>query len=194
MSFTSQAAELFQEQTGGEKRRLLRVVLGKATWQTGELRMSFREPFEQLRLSNSVSETNDGSFGGGGPVSGIWRRERDSNICPVLRWRNLLILRSARHARNARNATPGYTPGTRVRRRSYFSHARIIRKGSFSAPFPAHTSRPRNPFHPIPPRAIIATIMPSDGLAHPLRFAVSLAATLLVVWLCVHTVRSTRAE
>jgi site-specific DNA recombinase len=79
MSFTSQAAELFQEQTGSEKRRLLRVVLGKATWQTGELRMCFREPFEQLRLSNSVSETNDGSFGGGGPVFGIWRRERDSN-------------------------------------------------------------------------------------------------------------------
>jgi hypothetical protein len=36
MSLTSRAAELFQKQTVSEKRRLLRIVLGKATRQSGE--------------------------------------------------------------------------------------------------------------------------------------------------------------
>jgi site-specific DNA recombinase len=78
MSLTSRAAELFQEQTGSEKRRLLRVVVAKATWQTGELRMCFREPFEKMRLSNSVSATNNGHFTGDGPVLDIWRATMDT--------------------------------------------------------------------------------------------------------------------
>jgi len=79
MVLTSKAADLFQEQAASEQRRLLRLVLEKATWQAGELRMCFRDPFEHLRLSNSVTLTNDGPLVGDSPVSGIWRRERDSN-------------------------------------------------------------------------------------------------------------------
>jgi hypothetical protein len=44
-----------------------------------ELRMSLREPFEQLRLSNSATHAKHGRFGGDNGLSGIWRRERDSN-------------------------------------------------------------------------------------------------------------------
>jgi hypothetical protein len=73
ISLTSRAAALFKNHTASQQRRLLRLVLDQATWQTGELRMSLREPFEQLRLSNSASATNDGHFGGDGPVLGIWR-------------------------------------------------------------------------------------------------------------------------
>ncbi len=50
MLVTSKAAEPFDEQPASEQRRLLRLVLEQTTWQAGELRMCFREPFEGLRL------------------------------------------------------------------------------------------------------------------------------------------------
>jgi len=49
MSITSKAADLFLEQLGTEQRKLLRLLLEQASWKGGELRMSFREPFEKLR-------------------------------------------------------------------------------------------------------------------------------------------------
>jgi hypothetical protein len=55
---TSKAADLFTAQPGAEQRKLLRLVIGGAIWQAGELRMSFQPPFEQLRLSNSASTGN----------------------------------------------------------------------------------------------------------------------------------------
>ncbi|MGA3097337.1 MAG: recombinase family protein [Bryobacteraceae bacterium] len=79
MVVTSKAAELFLRQPAAEQRRLLHVVLKAATWKSGELRMSLREPFEQLRLSNSATHTNRGHFGGDNGLSGIWRRGGDSN-------------------------------------------------------------------------------------------------------------------
>ena len=79
MLLTSKVADLFREQAASEQRRMLRLVLERASWQGGELRMCFREPFEQLRLSNSATLTNDGPFVGDSPVSGIWRRGGDSN-------------------------------------------------------------------------------------------------------------------
>src|ERR1019366_5214169 len=44
-----------------------------------ELRMSFRSPFSQLRLSNRATHTNNGQLGANESVSDIWRRKRDSN-------------------------------------------------------------------------------------------------------------------
>ena len=73
MSLTSQAAALFTDQSADEKRRLLRLVLDQATWQAGELRMSFRQPFEQLQVSNSASATNGRRFEGAEAISDIWR-------------------------------------------------------------------------------------------------------------------------
>jgi len=61
---TSRATELFLAQPVAEQRRLLHLVLRKGTWKGGELRMSLREPFEQLRLSNSATQAKDGHFGG----------------------------------------------------------------------------------------------------------------------------------
>jgi hypothetical protein len=73
MALASKAADLFVAQTGAEQQKLLRLVLDQASWKAGELRLSFREPFEQLRLSNSASNSNESHFGGGGSNSGIWR-------------------------------------------------------------------------------------------------------------------------
>jgi site-specific DNA recombinase len=49
---TSEAAGLFQQRPGREQSKLLHLVLEEALWKGGELRMSLREPFEELRLSN----------------------------------------------------------------------------------------------------------------------------------------------
>jgi site-specific DNA recombinase len=79
MSLTSKAAELFMGQSASEQRRLLRVVLQEAIWQNGQLRSSFREPFEQLRLSNSATLTKDDHFPGKEADSDNWLGGRDSN-------------------------------------------------------------------------------------------------------------------
>jgi hypothetical protein len=55
------------------------LVLNGATWQGGELRMSFREPFSQLRLSNRESHTKESHLNGEEVNFDIWRRKRDSN-------------------------------------------------------------------------------------------------------------------
>ena len=79
MSLTSKASELFQEQVGAEQRKLLHLVLKEASWKGGELRMSLREPFEELRLSNSASDRNSKPFDGDESNFDNWRRKRDSN-------------------------------------------------------------------------------------------------------------------
>ena len=73
MGLTSRACELFLEQPSVEQRKLVGLITQKATWQDGELRMQFREPFEQLRLSNSATQTNESPVGGGGALFEIWR-------------------------------------------------------------------------------------------------------------------------
>ena len=76
---TSKACELFLEQPASEQRKLIALITQDATWQHGELRMTFREAFEQLRVSNRVTSSNQSPVGSGGAVSEIWRRKRDSN-------------------------------------------------------------------------------------------------------------------
>ena len=79
VAVTSRAADLFLEQPGTEQRKLLRLLLDQASWKGGELRMSFCEPFERLRVSNRASTSDSNGFSGNGDDSSIWRRERDSN-------------------------------------------------------------------------------------------------------------------
>ena len=79
ISLISKGADLFEAQSACEQRKLLRVILGDAVWQGGELRLSFRQPFEELRLSNSASTRKESTADGDAAVSDIWRRERDSN-------------------------------------------------------------------------------------------------------------------
>ena len=79
MTLTSRAADLFVEQAGEEQRKLLHLVLQEATWKGGELRMSLRAPFEELRLSNSGSQRNAKGFEPAGADFDNWRRGGDSN-------------------------------------------------------------------------------------------------------------------
>jgi site-specific DNA recombinase len=79
LALTSKAADLFVEQPGAEQRKLLRLVLENATWKEGELRMCFREPFSQLRLSNHATQTNNSNLDTPEDNFDIWRRGGDSN-------------------------------------------------------------------------------------------------------------------
>ena len=79
MALTSKAADLFTEQPGAEQRKLLHLLLQEASWKAGELRMCFREPFEQLRLSNRTTTCDSNGLGGNRREFGIWRRGGDSN-------------------------------------------------------------------------------------------------------------------
>ena len=64
MAVTSKAAELILQQPATEQRRLLHLVLRHANWEGGELRMSLRGPFEQLRVSNLATHTRNGHLWG----------------------------------------------------------------------------------------------------------------------------------
>ena len=79
IAITAKAADLFLERGAAEQRKLLRLVLDGATWQGGELRMSFREPFSQLRLSNLESRTKDSHLKGEEADFENWLGDRDSN-------------------------------------------------------------------------------------------------------------------
>ena len=80
MQLTSEAAELFREQNGHEQRRLLRTLVKNASWQAGELRLEFVEPFEILRGSNLANRRKEMREAGSGRDSEIWLTSRDSNL------------------------------------------------------------------------------------------------------------------
>ena len=79
MRLTSKACELFLKQPASEQRKLIALITQDATWQHGELRMTFREPFEQLRLSNCATQRKETRVGSNGPLLEIWLGGRDSN-------------------------------------------------------------------------------------------------------------------
>lgn len=78
IALTAKAADLFLKQAAAEQRKFLRLVLDSANWKGGELRMSLREPFSQLRLSNRESQTKDSRLDPDNSHFDIWRRDRDS--------------------------------------------------------------------------------------------------------------------
>ena len=68
---TSEASELFVEQTPVEQRRLLKTVVQKAAWKDGELWTELFEPFEILRRSNQESSRKEKENAGSGRELGI---------------------------------------------------------------------------------------------------------------------------
>ena len=79
LSLISKTAELFERQSASKQRRLLRIVVGEAIWQTGELRTRLREPFAQVQLSNSPNSTENSDLPPDGAEFDNWRRGGDSN-------------------------------------------------------------------------------------------------------------------
>ena len=56
---TSNACQAFREQNETEQRKLLATLLKHATWQDGHLAAQMLEPFESLRRSNQLTQTNN---------------------------------------------------------------------------------------------------------------------------------------
>jgi site-specific DNA recombinase len=79
MDLTSRAAELFMAQQAHEQQRFLRLVLRSASWQAGELRTEFEEPFETLRRSNRLILTKHKEKRMGTPEIENWLPGMDSN-------------------------------------------------------------------------------------------------------------------
>ena len=72
LRLTSQASELFLQQSADEQRRLLQTVVENATWRDGALRTTLFEPFEILRHSNQESYRKESEKSGSGRDLKIW--------------------------------------------------------------------------------------------------------------------------
>jgi hypothetical protein len=72
---TSILCKGFPAQPPAEQRRLLKIIVEKATWKDGELETTLRNPFQKLRLSNRASTTKQGKNGTGGTEMKNWLPE-----------------------------------------------------------------------------------------------------------------------
>ena len=79
LQLTSRASALFLSQPPAEQRRLLQIVLDKATWQDGTLCVTLFEPFNILRHSNRESDRSERENGGSGGDLQFWLPGMDSN-------------------------------------------------------------------------------------------------------------------
>ncbi len=82
LELASRAAELFEKQLAEEKRRLLNCVLKGASWQHGNLKADFRQPFDMLAktsLSNSASDSMENPIEASTGEKEIWLPRMDSN-------------------------------------------------------------------------------------------------------------------
>jgi hypothetical protein len=69
---TSTLCKTFPAQSPPEQRRLLKLLVEKATWRAGELETTLRTPFEKLRLSNHANTTKKGKNGHHGREMENW--------------------------------------------------------------------------------------------------------------------------
>lgn len=76
---TSTLCRMFPSQPLEEKRRVLRLLIHRASWKDGRLETTLREPFQQLRLSNSASRRKQEGKGDFGASIADWLPDMDSN-------------------------------------------------------------------------------------------------------------------
>ncbi len=82
LTLAKDAQRLFEKQPPADKRRLLNFVLSNSTWRDGELRATFRQPFN---LIDEIAGTPPDYDGGGGPnpaPRSVWWARQDSNLQP----------------------------------------------------------------------------------------------------------------
>ena len=79
VEITSSACKGFPQQPPKEQRRLLHLLLERASWRDGQLETTFRQPFAALRLSNSATNRKDGEIGAEKPNLEVWLPGMDSN-------------------------------------------------------------------------------------------------------------------
>ena len=74
---------LFAKQEPREKRRLLNFLLSNCTWEEGEVVATFRQPFDMLAETITMTRNENAPGGVSEPVSENWLPGPDSNRRPV---------------------------------------------------------------------------------------------------------------
>ncbi len=73
---------LFKKQGPREKRRLLDFVVSNCTWKNGDLRATYRQPFDLLAVVAAATKGKGAAGVASGGRFEIWLPEQDSNLQP----------------------------------------------------------------------------------------------------------------
>ena len=82
LTLAKDAQRLFEKRLAADKRRLLNFVLSNSLWSNGELKATFRQPFNLIAETTGNGPDDDG---GGGPnlsPRSVWWARQDSNLQP----------------------------------------------------------------------------------------------------------------
>ena len=74
------AQALFEYQEPREKRRLLNFVLSNCTWHDGEIRATFRQPFDLLAKTNAQADRQGANGRAATSKNEVWLGDQDSNL------------------------------------------------------------------------------------------------------------------
>lgn len=74
------ARQLFARQAPGEKKRLLNLLLSNCTWDDGEVRAVFRQPFDLLAETNAALSTGQSEGIVTSKGHPVWLGRQDSNL------------------------------------------------------------------------------------------------------------------
>ena len=66
------AQRLFERQEPRQKRRLLNFVLSNCSWEDGEVRATFRQPFDLLAETTAIAARQEAANTANSAKSGIW--------------------------------------------------------------------------------------------------------------------------
>ena len=78
------AQKLFERQEPREKRRLLNFVLSNCVWEEGEVRATFRQPFDLLAQTTMTAGRAGVSIGAIPSKHPAWLAETESNRRPII--------------------------------------------------------------------------------------------------------------
>jgi site-specific DNA recombinase len=74
------AQKLFERQEPREKRRLLNFVLSNCVWDDGEVRATFRQPFDLLARTAAIGARHESGTMADSAKNEIWLGDQDSNL------------------------------------------------------------------------------------------------------------------
>ena len=74
------AQRLFKRQAPREKRRLLNFLLSNCSWENGEVRDTFRQPFDLLADTTAMLARHEAGDGANSAKRESWLGDQDSNL------------------------------------------------------------------------------------------------------------------
>jgi site-specific DNA recombinase len=83
LELAQSAQRLFAKQEPSVQRRMLNFVLSNSTWTSGELSVTFRQPFDLIAQTATFGPDGEASGGGNPPSCPDWWAHKDSNLGPA---------------------------------------------------------------------------------------------------------------